>query len=88
MSWLSEFKRWFSGGKFDPTLEAKLVAVARAAAEARGWPWEEPIDITAGTAAGQRTWCLRSNAQSRGRNVVVTIREVDLAVLHAGYLPR
>lgn len=40
------------------------------------------------SAPGRRTWSVRSNATARGGNVVVTIREADLAVLDAVFLPR
>jgi hypothetical protein len=73
----------------DPALAAKLVATARATADTRGWSWEEPVVVTVVISApGQRTWSVRSNASAIGRNVVITIREADLAVLEAVFLPR
>jgi hypothetical protein len=63
--------------------------VARATADARGWPWREPVDISSEwSPAGERAWTVRTNAASRGLSVRVTIREADLTVLQAGFLPR
>ncbi len=84
MSW----RDWFRPLRPDPALEARLVAAARAVAEERGWTWREPAAVEPALRAGERTWTVRSNALARGTNVVVTLREADLAVLEARFLPR
>jgi hypothetical protein len=73
----------------DQAVRARLLDVARAEAETRGWPWLEPIEITLTRAAvGTRQWMLRSNAAARGRNVRLTIAEPDFEVVEAAFLPR
>ena len=68
---------------------ARLLAVAHAAASERGWPWLEPVavDLEA-VAERQRVWAIRTNCHNRGMNIRIVIRESDLAVLSAGFLPR
>lgn len=55
---------------------------------ARGWPWIEPVDLELATVSPARTWSVRTNVQSLGSNVRLRIRESDLAIIEAGFLPR
>jgi hypothetical protein len=67
----------------------RLLEVARELAVEREWPWIEPVEIRLETAApGHKTWSVKTNILAVGRNVRVLIRESDLAVLEAGFLPR
>lgn len=72
----------------DPAPHDALLARARAEAEARGWPWLEPLEVAPGLEAGTPVWIVRSHAGQRGRNVRVLLRRDDLEVLDAAYLPR
>lgn len=65
----------------------RLIEAARAAAESRGWPWLEPVEVERESAA-RRTWVVRTNCEERGQNVRITLREDDLAVMNAAFLPR
>jgi hypothetical protein len=68
-----------------------VVEAARASALARGWPWVEPIEARRQPhpdPGGAPVWELRTNTSSRGQNVRILIREADLTILTAGYLPR
>ena len=69
-------------------LRDRLLEVALAAATERGWPWSEPIDVRLTQATPRRVWLVRTECLNRGSNVVVLIREDDLAVLEATFLPR
>lgn len=67
----------------------RLLEVARAEAAARGWPWLEPVEVRVeSTDDDGRVWTVRTNAGGRGRNARFAVREVDLKVVSAGYLPR
>jgi hypothetical protein len=69
-------------------LRDRLLEIARKAAIDRGWPWSEPVDVRLSQAAPRRVWLVHSDYLSRGSNVIVLIREDDLAVLDATFLPR
>lgn len=69
-------------------LRHRLLEVARMTATERGWPWSEPVEVGLSQAAGRRVWSVRTNCWDKGSNVVVLVREDDLAVLDARYLPR
>jgi len=72
-----------------PDLKANLIAVAQALAHERGWVWLEPVVIEVERSApNDRTWAVRTNAQARGASVRVVIREADLTIVSAGFLPR
>ena len=67
----------------------KFIAVGKAVAAAQGWPWIEPVEVRLDrTTSDQRFWTIRTNASSRGRNIRLLIRESDLAVIEAAFLPR
>jgi len=72
----------------DSMLQTRLIALARSLAEERGWVWREPVDISSETYEGDSVWIVRSNAMMRSPSIRVWIRRSDLAVVHAGYLPR
>jgi hypothetical protein len=64
---------------------------ARALAEERGWTWREPVRVTERrdfVLLGRRRLCVRSNADSRGTNVLVELDAETGEVLHAAWLPR
>jgi hypothetical protein len=70
-------------------LQARVLAAARAEAEARGWPWLEPVEVTLTRAApGARHWQVRTNTAARGRSARIVIAEPDFEVVESGYLPR
>jgi len=67
----------------------KFIVVGKAVAAARGWPWIEPVEVRLDrTTSDQRFWTIRTNALSKGRNIRLLIRESDLAVIEAAFLPR
>jgi hypothetical protein len=70
-------------------LRAKLLEVARHYADERAWSWVEPVELVMATSGPEgRIWSLRTNVQARGRNIRMRIRESDLAVIDAAFLPR
>jgi hypothetical protein len=68
-------------------LRGRLLAIARAVADERGWPWYEPVDVRQKSVA-DRTWEVRTNITSFGCNIRIVIRETDSEVVEAGFLPR
>jgi len=64
------------------------VAIARAEAEARGWPWQGRVSVNR-----RRTWIffgrlsfeVFTNADYRGGNVIVDVDAQTGEVLRAGY---
>ena len=70
-------------------LRNRLLEVARAAVEARGWPWLEPVDIRVKRATpGNRQWEIRTNTAARGCSVRIVIAKPDFEIVEAGFLPR
>jgi hypothetical protein len=73
----------------DDDLRKRILDVARRHADEHAWSWVEPVELTfAASGADGRVWSLRTNAHARGRNIRMRIRESDLAVLEAAFLPR
>jgi hypothetical protein len=72
----------------DSMLQTNLIALARSVAEEHGWVWREPADISSEIHEEDSVWIVRSNAMMRSPSIRVWIRKSDLAVVHAGYLPR
>lgn len=69
--------------------ETQAIEIAREYAAAHNWPWEEPIKC------GRRRvwfaspcWDVRSNADSRGRNVVIVVDEKSKSVSSGRFLLR
>jgi hypothetical protein len=58
--------------------------IARAEAESRGWPWEEPVHRS----TTLRGYCFRTNANKRGGNVEVVVRADTGEVTRAWFGPR
>jgi hypothetical protein len=73
----------------DDELRDRLLTVAQKYAEERGWPWRTPVEaqLTRVT-PNDRQWTVRTNLFAIGMNVRVVIREADLTIVEAGYLPR
>ena len=73
----------------DLDLENRLIEIGRAYATEHGWRWDEPIVIRQEVAVpGKRVWSIRTNADSRGCNITMRIRETDYSVVDAAFLPR
>jgi hypothetical protein len=73
----------------DDSLRAKLEKAAETYASSRGWVWRLPVRVELQQAAGDhRTWVIHSNAFAVGMNARIVIRENDLAIVEAGYIPR
>jgi hypothetical protein len=75
-----------TGAEDDP--RPRLLAVARAAASERGWPWLEPVDVSLSAVSPERLWSIRTNAHAVGTSIRILIRESDAAILQAAFLPR
>lgn len=60
------------------------MAIAKAEAERRGWPWQEPIK-----ASGRwfRYWFM-TNARHAGGNVNIRVRARDGKIIGAGFARR
>lgn len=67
-----------------PIGKAEAIAAARAYAQARGWPWQEPIVVE----AGLREYRIRTNASRRGGNVNVRVSMIDGTVRFASFAER
>ena len=66
-----------------------VLSAAREYAEARGWKWLTPVEVTlTRNASDDRRWTVKTNAFAVGMNARIVVRERDLVVLVAGYLPR
>jgi hypothetical protein len=66
--------------------EKRAIDAARCLADARGWPWYEPVAVESNAAGPRERVVVRSNATSGGANVVVELDAESGAVLHAAYL--
>lgn len=70
-------------------LRNKLLMVARAYANEHSWPWIEPVEVQlARSGPGNRVWSVRTNILACGRNIRILIRDSDLAIVEAAFLPR
>jgi hypothetical protein len=73
----------------DADLRELVLAAARQYADERGWKWLTPVEVTlTKNVPDDRRWTVKTNAFAVGMNARIVIRERDLAVLEAGYLPR
>jgi hypothetical protein len=73
----------------DADLRELVLAAARQHADARGWKWLTPVEVTlTNNVPGDRRWTVKTNAFAVGMNTRIVVRERDLVVLEAGYLPR
>jgi len=68
-------------------LQNKLLKVAREYADKQNWPWREPTEVSLENLP-QHIWCIRTNVFAVGTNIRILIRESDLAVVEAYFLPR
>jgi hypothetical protein len=58
--------------------------IARAHADARGWPWTEPVKVY----RAFRAWRVHTNTGSRGGNVNVRVDAFSGEVQRSGFAPR
>lgn len=72
----------------DSDLRDKLIGQARKLADEQGWTWQEPVEVKSGVERGEPVWIIRTNVLMFGRNVRIVLRQSDLLVIHAGFLPR
>lgn len=72
----------------DANLRAVLIERAKNLAAECGWTWLDPIEITESRHAGELVWVIQSHYMWRGMNARVVLRQADLAVVDAAYLPR
>jgi hypothetical protein len=72
----------------EPELSSQLIRRARDLSIDRGWPWREPVAVTAATEVGQPVWIVESNYMMRGANIRIVLRRSDHALVRAGILPR
>jgi hypothetical protein len=72
-----------------PDPRPRLLQIARADADERGWTWLEPVEVSLSSSGSSgRVWTIETNSQSRGMNIRIVIREADESIVQAGYLPR
>lgn len=63
------------------------IAIARAAAEAEGWPWQAPLHVRRQRKFmffGPALWHITTNAMARGGSVRVTVDEISGQVRSKG----
>jgi hypothetical protein len=66
----------------------EALAVARAAAEANGWPWQEPLHVTKRRRFvffGPVSWRITTNAACRGGNVRIALDDASERVVEQGF---
>jgi hypothetical protein len=72
----------------EPELSNQLIRRARDLSSDRGWPWREPIEVTAATEVGQPVWIVKSVYTMHGANIRIVLRRSDHSLVRAGILPR
>ncbi|MBM3273434.1 hypothetical protein FJY94_09435 [Candidatus Kaiserbacteria bacterium] len=69
--------------------EADAIDIAAKHAEQQGWPWLEPVEcIRRKRWFSNAVYVIRTNADKRGANVVLTVDAVDGEVREAQFLKR
>jgi hypothetical protein len=66
----------------------EALAIAKAAAEAKGWPWQEPLHVQRRrkfVLFGSVAWHITTNAMSRGGNVRIAVDDESRAVVEQGF---
>jgi hypothetical protein len=66
----------------------KLLQIGRAFAAENALPWLEPVQVSLSRAVPPREWSIRTNADGKGCNIEMVIREADWSIVRAGFLPR
>ena len=66
----------------------KLLQIGRAFAAENALPWLEPVHVSLSRAIPPREWSIRTNADGKGSNIEMVIRESDWSIVSAGFLPR
>ena len=69
-------------------IKKDLLEAAQREAFQRGWIWLTPVQVDLVHSSGERVWSILTNAYSVGSNIRMKIRECDLAILEAHFLPR
>jgi hypothetical protein len=73
----------------NPDIRERVIEAARRYAEAQGWPWRLPVEaVLSKAASNDRQWSVKTNAFAIGMNARIVVRESDLTIVDAGYLPR
>ena len=66
----------------------EALSIARVAAEAKGWPWQEPLLVTRRRRFvffGPVSWHITTNAMSRGGNVRIAVDDESKTVVEQGF---
>jgi hypothetical protein len=65
-------------------------SLAHRIAEAEGWPWGQPVEVTSHRRwlVGARYWVVRTGAGTCGSNVRVEIDDETERILLKGFMPR
>src|SRR3569623_3710650 len=73
----------------NPDIRERVIDAARRYAAAQGWPWRLPVEaVLSKAASNDRQWSVKTNAFAIGMNARIVVRESDLTIVDAGYLPR
>ncbi len=70
---------------------AETLRLARAVAEEKGWPWQEPVKVSRRRSFlffGAAHWEVWTNAECLGMNVRVEIDDATGQVRQKAFLPR
>jgi hypothetical protein len=67
-----------------PVSKAEAEQIARAYAEAKGWPWEQPVRVY----REFRAWRVFTTADMRGGNVTVSVNAFNRKVRRGGFACR
>ena len=69
--------------------EQEAIAVAAKYAREQAWTWLEPVECRRKSRWFQKpVFEIRTNASSRGSNIVVTVDAIDGTIVRANFLPR
>jgi hypothetical protein len=75
-----------------PTLsKERVLEIARTEAARQGWDWEEPIHVWTARESlfwGPIRWIVRTNGDSFGCNVWVTVEDATGNILRSGFAKR
>lgn len=67
----------------------EAVEIAREYAVTQNWPWKEPVKCSKrGGWFTSASWEVRSNADSRGSNVLIIVDETSKSVSSGKFFPR
>jgi len=66
----------------------EVLAIAKAVADAKGWPWQEPLHVQKRRRFilfGAVSWHITTNAMSRGGNVRIEVDDQSRVVVDQGF---